>query len=69
MPNGWENLVAELINKYDAKTSTHKVKNVAKCAAIYGKADAALWASHPPGFKLEDYQHDVEQEDGSKKPV
>jgi len=69
MPNGWENLVAELVNKYDIKTASHKVKNVCKAAAIYGKADGVLYASHPPGFKLDEYQHDVAQEDGSTKPA
>ena len=69
MPNGWEDLVGELVNKYDAKTSAHKVKNVCKFAAIYGKADGVLYASHPAGWKLDEYSHDVEQEDGSTKPV
>ena len=59
MPNGWEGLVAELVNKYDIKTSTHKVKNVCKAAAIYGKDNGVLYASHPAGFKLDEYQHDV----------
>ena len=68
MPNGWEALVGELANKYDAKTSAHKVKGVCKFAAIYGK-DGELYASHPAGFKLEQYSHEVEQEDGSTKPV
>ena len=37
--------------------------------AIYGKADGVLYASHPANFKLEKYNHDVEQEDGSSKSV
>lgn len=65
MPNGWENLVAELINKYDKKTSTHKTKNICTHAAIYGKADGVLYAAHPASFKLEEYPHEVEQEDGT----
>ena len=60
MPNGWEALVSEMANKYDAKTSAHKAKNVTQFAAIYGKADSVLYASHPAGWKLEKYSHDVE---------
>ena len=37
--SGWDALLGELINKYDPKTSTHKVKHVLKKAAIYSKAD------------------------------
>ena len=69
MPNGWEALVGELQNKYDPKTSAHKVKNVCKQCCIYGKADGVLYASHPAGFKLESYTHEVEQEDGSMNGV
>jgi hypothetical protein len=54
MPNGWENLINEMANKYDPKTNTHKTKNVVQFAAIYGK-DGTLYASHPAGFKLEKY--------------
>mgnify|MGYP006893384803 CR=1 FL=1 len=53
MPNGWEALISELANKYDPKTSSHKVKGVCKFAAIYGKADGVLYAAHPADFKLE----------------
>ena len=69
MPNGWEALVAELANKYDKNTGTHKVKNVCLSACIYGRQDGVLYASHPPGFKLEKYSYDLPQEDGSTKPV
>ncbi len=50
----------ELVNKYDAKTSTHKFSGVCEYAAIYGKADGILYASHPAGWKLEQYDHEVE---------
>ena len=39
MPNGWEALVSELANKYDKKTSSHKVKNICQYACIYGRQD------------------------------
>ena len=47
MPNGWEGLVNEIINKYDPKTNCHKVKNVCCMAAIYGKNDGVLYGSYP----------------------
>ena len=59
MPNGWEALCSELVNKYDPKTSSHKVKGVTKWACIYGR-DGTLYASHPSNFKLEKYDHPVE---------
>ena len=65
MPNGWEALVNELVCKYDAKTSSHKVKNVCEFACIYGKADGVLYAAHPANFKLTQYSHPVDQEDGT----
>ena len=42
----------ELINKYDPKTNSHKVKNICKYGAIYG-IDGVLYASYPQDFKLE----------------
>ena len=51
MPNGWESLVDELVNKYDPKSSSHKVKNICKYAAIYG-IDGVQYASYPQDFKL-----------------
>jgi hypothetical protein len=69
MPNGWEAIVSELVNKYDKNTSTHKVKGICQYACIYGRQDHVLYASHPAGFKLEKYSYDVPQEDGSTKPV
>ena len=68
MPNGWEAIVGEILNKYDAKTNTHKVKNLCCNVAIYGK-DGTLYASHPAGWKLESYTYDTPQDDGSTKPV
>ena len=68
MPNGWENLVKEIQNKYDPKTSSHSVRSVCCNVAIYAKS-GELYASFPEGFKLISYEHQVEQEDGSSKGV
>ena len=67
MPNGWEALVGELQNKYDAKTSQYKIKGVTKMAGIYG-LDGTCFAQHGD-FSLTKYKFEVDQEDGSKKTV
>ena len=46
MPNGWESLVNELVHKYDAGSSSHKVKNVCSQAAIYG-LDGVCYGAFP----------------------
>ena len=69
MSSGWDALLGELMNKYDAKSSSHKVRNVMKKCAIYGKNDGVLFAAHPPDFKLGKYDHEIEEMDGSKKNV
>ena len=53
----WQPLLNELVNKYDPKTSTHKINGVCEFAAIYGKDDGKLYASYPTGWKLTSYEH------------
>ena len=58
MPNGWENLVGELKNKYDAKQSKHTINGVTHMAGIYG-LDGNCYAAHG-GFVLGKYNFDVD---------
>lgn len=51
MPNGWEAMVNELVNKYDLASNSHKLKNITKFAAIYS-LNGECYASHPASFKL-----------------
>ena len=68
MPNGWEALVGELVNKYSAKKNQHTLKGVCKAAAIYS-IEGVCYASHPPTWQLSKYTFDCPQDDGSTKPI
>ena len=68
MPNGWEALVGEIVNKYDKKTSSHSAKNVCKFGAIYS-LEGVCYAAHPASWSLTKYETDVMQEDGSTKKM
>ena len=69
MSNGWEALLGELTSKYNPKKSEHTAKGILEYACIYGIQDKQLYASHPKGWKLETYNFDCPQEDGSTKSV
>ena len=70
MPNGWEALVGEIMNKYDKKTGTHKINGVSKYAAIYGK-DGTCYATSAPSWSLSKYEAEYTNEEGNqaKKPI
>ena len=65
--SGWDGYIYQIQNVYDATTQSYKLTNVCEHAAIYGH-DGSLWAGSQ-NFKLDNYKHKVEQEDGSFKEV
>ena len=65
--SGWESYIYQLQNKYDATTQQYTLTNICEFAGIFG-LDGAPWALSA-GFALHNYEHELEQEDGSKKKV
>lgn len=68
MPNGWEPYLEQITNKWSKLKGEFTVTNVCEHAAIYG-LDGIPWATTKnwPGFH--EYDHPLEQEDGSTTNV
>ena len=65
--SGWEGYIYQIQNKYNPDTQQYTVTNMCQHAAIYG-TDGTPWAASA-GFALNKVTFDMEQEDGTKKPV
>ena len=62
--NGWESYIWQIQNKWSKKQSAWQTTNCCEHAAIYG-IDGTPWCTSAKWPGLNEYDHDLEQEDGS----
>ena len=66
--NGWDSYIWQIQNRYSAKTQNYTATNCCIHAAIYG-VDGTPWATSSDWAGLTEYDHPLEQDDGSFKDV
>jgi hypothetical protein len=62
--NGWDSYIWQIQNKWSAKTNNYTCTNVCEHAAIYG-LDGTPWVTSAKWPGLSEYDHPLEQDDGS----
>ena len=68
MPNGWDDYIPHVQNFYSKVKDEFTKKNVCTTAAIIGH-DGVIWASSKGWPGLKEYEHAVEEMDGSSTNV
>lgn len=66
--SGWEGYIYQIQHKYDAIKSEYSKTNIVQHAAIIGN-DGVAWAVSSDWPGLTEYQHPLEQEDGSFRDI
>ena len=64
MPNGWDEYIPHIVNFFSKTKSEFTKKNVCSDAAIIGH-DGVVWSSTKSWPGLKEYDHPVEEMDGS----
>lgn len=62
--NGWDSYIWQIQNKWSVKQTKYLTTNVSAHAAIYG-IDGTPWATSADWPGLHEYDHPLEQDDGS----
>ena len=68
MSNGWDSYIWQIQNKYSIKQQKYTTTNVCEHAAIYG-IDGSPWTHSAKWPMLQEYEHPLEQEDGSVQNI
>ena len=66
--NSWDSYIWQIQNKWSAKQAKYLITNCCVHAAIYG-LDGSPWATSAEWPGLLEYQHDLEQDDGSTSKI
>jgi hypothetical protein len=62
--NAWDSYIWQVQNKWSVKNNNYSITNVCAHAAIYG-IDGSPWATSAEWPGLHEYEHPLEQDDGS----
>jgi len=66
--SGWEGYIYQIQHKYNVDKKEYVKLNICQHAAIYGN-DGTAWAVSSDWPGLNEYQHEIENDDGSHRVV